>query len=346
MVQQSSLEKVFDLLLNEGEEKASAAAHEWFIATGKTIVENILNDEMGESYFSEEDLDTPAFGGENHATADLAGDMAPNQPEVGGDEFGSEDPSQTNIGGDTQGDMGTEGGDTQVASLAADVERLKQKFDDLLAKIGDDDDIGDVGGDETGDENTDSDGDNDGSEEGEGETTSDNSGEGETDGSDGSEGSEPGNDEPKEESIEFDLGESLDDDLEEQIMREFDELDEGYELETVSASDVDIKPGTEIGTGKGFTQNNTSVLGNKTMSKKGDARIAGEPVEIDFKPHSGYEREQSPEVKQYPLRKNTMKKSDSNLEKVQKDGAKGAILNSKEGFGAENNTSTLPKKVR
>lgn len=123
-------------------------------------------------------------------------------------------------------------------------------------------------------------------------------------------------------------------------LESFQDLGEGFEYTPVK---VKMTDDTEIGTGGKISSNDESLVpGNKDM----DNRIAGEPIEIKDKPHSGYARETAPSFKTVDVgAKNVRKGVTDGTSKVSKEGDASAELNNKgNGFGSDSPGSIIDGK--
>ena len=132
---------------------------------------------------------------------------------------------------------------------------------------------------------------------------------------------------------EEDDGENLDSD--ENIFNDDDlnDIAESLELSTVS---IDMKTPKEAGTNKSVKTDNKSFVDTKEGEK-------GEPIQIKSSGElKGTGRQPSPPVKN-PSYKST---NVMDLKKVEKEGDKSAKLNSKEGFGKDEDDSPLSKIKR
>ena len=136
----NKFEQLLDHLVNEEMDKANELFHEIVVEKSREIYENLIaeeadeeemdeaSEEEDESVEEESDLDeetTLEIGGD---PADaLAGDVAPDAPEMGMDMGGEEDP----MAGDLGGDMGDGSLEDEVDDRKADFEKLKADFDKL-----------------------------------------------------------------------------------------------------------------------------------------------------------------------------------------------------------------------
>ena len=319
----SILEKAFVALLNEDHDKAEEMFHKFIVERARQIHESnragedyVLdenwNDEITtESYFTEDDLsdleddDMGDEAGEEDFGADDTDDMDA--------DAGEDMPMDDGMGDEEIGDEEGEGTpEERIDHLEDQIEKLTAEFEAMMDSIGDDEGVQD---DDVPMDDDDMGGDEFGDE----------------DEADNVEDDMDGTDElPAMESEE-----------EDDVMEsdEFDDITESIidELEKVSVSMVD---GKEIGDGKTFKQNITGAA----LSKAKDARQAGAPVVIKSSTHKGYERETPPHVDEMKTRRNTLKKADSVLVKVSKEGNKAAEINK---LSSENgNTKSIVQQVK
>lgn len=300
----SQLEKVLEHLINEDVEAAEALFHDFILGKARQIHKELMEEADGleESSLGE---DEEYFGGDELEGGEEGSEGGEGEEAVAGGEEGGEEAVA-----DIEGELGDEeGGEKSVEDLEAEVQDLQADLADLKAQF---EQLMDVEGDEHGDELN-------GSEEEAGEVDG-----GEGDISEPLTGEGEGSEDETEESFNF---------------NEFEDLDESFELEPVK---VDVKAGTEIGTGSKIAQNNESPIPQK---KVGDRAFKGKPVEIKAEEHKGYDREPSPTVKDRPLLKNQVKNAQANLEKVSKEGDKAALINKTEAeFGGPNDKSPIGSK--
>lgn len=342
----SILEKALTYLLNEEQDKAEQLFHQFIIERARQIHESLRqredkvldenwDQEIAENYFAEDDLadveddkegEGNPFGGEGDAEADP--DAMPMGDDPDAMPMGDPDADPDAMGADA-GEGSTE---DRIADLEASLEELQAQFDELSGTEETEHDVdfngdGEIGGGEEGGEFGDAmpaaDAENDFDAE---EEMGDNPFG--TDEEPQEEGFAPqGRPQaqarpqarPRFESEEEDDEDKLDED-------EFDDITESIvnELEKVT---VNLKDGNEIGTGKSFTQNNTSP----TLQKKVNDRHGAKPVVTGLgSEHTGYERESSPGVKDtkfYSKVNNTKKHAEDGRERKTKEGDKSAMLN-------------------
>lgn len=303
----SQLEKVLEHLINDDAATAEALLHEFIVAQAKKVHRDLMVEAEG---IEEESLSEESE--EYYDAGELEGEEGDEEAEAGeaGEEGSEDEEGGEEAAADLSGEMGGEvdGGEEsaedRIDDLEAKLEKLQAEFDSLMAAEED--------------------------EHGE-----DLNGDGEIAGAEGGEGdvSEPLN------PVSTEDGEGLEgDEMEESFMfdEEFADLEESFELEPVK---VEIRDGKEIGAGApNVFQNVTSPIPQK---KVGDRAFQGKAIEVKSTQHKGYAKEASPSVKELPLRKNQVKHAQDNLEGVSKEGDKSALLNKKDGFGAENNKSPI-----
>lgn len=300
----SQLEKVLEHLINEDVEAAEALLHDFILGKARQIHKELMEEADG--------LEESSLGGEEYFEA---GEVEGEEGEEGEGEVAPEaGEGEEEAAADIEGEIAPEaevGGEKSVEELEAEVQDLQADLADLKAQF---EKMMDVEGEEHGDElNGQEEEVPGGEEEVAGDISEPLAGEGDVDGG-----------EVAEESFDFDA---------------FEDLDESFELEPVK---VDVKAGTEIGTGGKIAQNNDSPIPQK---KVGDRAFKGKPVEIKAEEHKGYDREPAPTVKDKPLLKNQVKNAQANLEKVSKEGDKSALINKTESeFGGPNDKSPIGSK--
>ncbi len=326
----SILEKVMYHLVNEEQGKAEALFHKFVVERARQIHESLRQGEdvvlsegwddeiKSEEYFSDDDLDSVEDGAEtDDASATLGDDL--------GDEEDGDD-TRKNFGGEDTDDLGGDADDFEdededeneevedrLSSIEDEIEKLTADFEKMMAELDADGDA------QIEDDSENPDGE---SEDVEGDVEGDVDGHNvdghfDADVSDGSETDLTTEDEDFEND---DLN-----DITESVMAE---------LEKVT---TDGKADREVGVGKySPTRNNKSELPQKPVN----SRKGGEPIKVVDKPHSGYEREPAPMVRDlqrkdgYDASARTKVKGASNrksykdgMEKVSKTGDNSAALN-------------------
>ena len=343
----SILEKAFVALLNEEHDKAEEMFHKFIVERARQIHESnragedfVLDENWEEeitteSYFTEEDLadleDGEGDAGEGDENPFAAADDAEgaefgaDDAEAPADDFGADEAGADDAAADLGADMGAD----DMEADAGSIESLEDKIDELTAKF-------EAMMDAIGADDVDADADADagadfGADDAEGEVDAD-----------AADMDADAVEDDMDGAQEDDAAASQDDDAEQAFGEseegddEFDDITESIidELEKVQVSLT--TDGVEIAAGKGFQQNKTSSIPQKSK----EARQGGEPVKQKVTNHKHFNRETAPTVADMKARKNTLKKADSTQSKVSKEGDASAEINKIDSNG--NNKSLTP----
>lgn len=347
------LEKVLEYLINEEQDKAKELLHQVFIEKARSIHEELMNmdeedmdmnddfeddvtkknDDLEdftkeiaaeETLMSEEEKDMDMevavddLGDEEEVDVDMSTD---DNDELGGmdtmDDMDSDmdsdmdDAMDSDMGSDNGSGMDMEKVQNELESIEDLLQSLKDEFADIQSGNADEDAAMDA--------------DEEDAEEDEAEAEED-----EVDAEEDEADAEEDEDEAEEDEDEM---------MDESWLAEFDDLEEGIELDKVP-----VDNGPEVGAGK-FSAD-VGKNAKSPTAKAPEAMFGAKPVKTHGTTKSGYEREAAPSVATMKDAKdNRRKKATDGMKSVSKEGDGAAMLNKKIGEeGKKSPLSSSPRK--